>query len=203
MSEKLTAEEELRQMKDAFDEQQAELEEQKAAFADQKKELTAARGQLTIKTNKLTEAQRLQKIGATEAHVSHTSTTPIGEIGAAGGVIERVSEIQCQADIFGEDVLEITVQISGNDGDIPVITPSVNAVNQPIIRGVKQPVKRKYVEALARSRTTKYTQELANSLDPSSLVMRESTVLTYPFTVHKDPAGPEGKAWLEGILMQQ
>ena len=108
--------------------------------------------------------------------------------------------VDLKNEAFSNDLLEIEVHATGDEGALDVITPSVNGVNQPIVRGRRVPVKRKYVEALARSRNTKYSQQLRDTRDPGSLEMVERTVLAYPFVVHHDPAGDRGRAWLQGIL---
>ena len=62
-------------------------------------------------------------------------------------------------------------------------------------------VKRKYVEALARGRTTKYEQKTMDPSRPENIQMAEKTALTYPFSVLHDP-NPKGRAWLKAILAQ-
>ena len=137
--------------------------------------------------------------GRTEANLEQEKTIPMGEIGNTQ--IEPAGErVDLKGEAFANDLLEIEVHASGDEGALDIITPSVNGVNQPIVRGTKQMVKRKYVEALARSRTTKYTQQQRDHRDPSSQEMVAKTVLSYPFVVLKDPAGDRGKAWLQGIL---
>jgi hypothetical protein len=75
-------------------------------------------------------------------------------------------------------------------------------LNQPIIRGRQQKVKRKYVEALARCRVTKYEQQVMDPMRPENIQMVERTALSYPFAVIEDPH-PNGRAWLESILDQR
>lgn len=139
----------------------------------------------------------------TEAQVEHEKRIPLDEIGKHEAVDLAEENIDVKSEAFANDLLLIEIHPSGDEGSLDVVTPSVNAINQPIIRGVPTLVKRKYVEALARSRTTKYRQEIGDPRDPSSLRMVERTVLSYPFVVHKDPAGAVGKQWLKNILAQQ
>ncbi|MFH1302220.1 MAG: hypothetical protein ABIK07_14260 [Planctomycetota bacterium] len=134
----------------------------------------------------------------TEAELEREKRFGLDEI---GNQVEIAGErVNFKDEAFANDILEIEVHATGDEGALDVITPSVNGVNQPIVRGKRIPVKRKYVEALARSRNTKYSQQLRDTRDPGSLEMVERTVLAYPFVVHSDPAGDRGRAWLQGIL---
>ena len=139
----------------------------------------------------------------TEAQVEHERKIPLGEIGKHDAIDLTEENVSIKGEAFANELLLIEIHPSGEDGSLDVVTPSVNAINQPIIRGIPVLVKRKYVEALARSRTTKYHQEHGDPRDPSSLRMVEKTVLSYPFVVHKDPSGDIGKQWLINILAQQ
>jgi len=128
----------------------------------------------------------------------------LGELGEK--TIERMSENDFAKNIplenFMNDVLTIIVHPAADEGSLDVITPNVNSLNQPIIRGVESPVKRKYVEALARCRTTKYTQKVMDPGRPESIQMQPRTIVTYPFSVIHDP-DPNGPAWLKAIMEQQ
>lgn len=63
-----------------------------------------------------------------------------------------------------------------------VICVGVNGVNQPIMTGMEQAVKRKYVEALART------------------VDEDGMHLAHPFIVTKDTDA--GISWLKGVLQE-
>ena len=119
-----------------------------------------------------------------------------------GKPIEKAADTDAlDAEAFANDVLTIVVSKDASPGAYDVITPNVNGVNQPIVLGMKQKVKRKYVEALARSRITGYDQEVPDPRKPENFTMREITVLTHPFSVLHDPH-PKGDAWLQNILSQ-
>jgi len=124
----------------------------------------------------------------------------LGEVGDPGP-IEKAVEGDVKMEAFMNDLLEIVVHETGNEGDLPVICPQVNGTNQPIIRGRKTMVKRKYVEALARCTTTKYTQTTPDAAHPDNMQMIPRRSLTYPFTVVRDPH-PKGDAWLDMIKAQ-
>ena len=141
----------------------------------------------------------------TEAHsgkLGKEKAIPISEINAGGG-IEPVSENdfakKADQESFANDILTIIVAQDNSKDALPVIVPAVNGVNQPIIRGQKLGVKRKFVEALARCTTTTYEQATPDPRKPQNIQMIERTALTYPFTVYNDPH-PNGREWLQAIL---
>ena len=119
--------------------------------------------------------------------------------------IEKVSETDlvdtAELEAFMNEKVLIEVHPTTEDGSLEVILPSVNGVNQPIIRGVAQLVKRKFVEGLARTRTTKYVQQVKDPSKPQNIDMVERTVLSYPFAVMKDD-NSKGYDWLKNILKQ-
>lgn len=101
---------------------------------------------------------------------------------------------------MNENVL-IHVYTDGTSGALEVVTPTVNGVNQPIIRGRDQLVKRKYIEVLARSKIITYRQEVADPSRPENIQMTPLANMTTPFVVRED-RNPKGRAWLEHILAQ-
>ena len=126
----------------------------------------------------------------------------LGEIGDPGP-IEKVAENDfiktAELEAFMHEVLTIIVHPSSEEGALDIAPPQVNGLNQPIIRGVESKIKRKYVEALARCRVTKYVQRVQDASRPENIQMVEKTVLSYPFAVLHDP-NPNGRAWLESIV---
>lgn len=119
--------------------------------------------------------------------------------------IEKVAESDfvkaAELEAFMNEILTVIVHEDGNDNAVENPCPSVNGVNQGFIRGKEQNVKRKYVEALARGRKTKYVQRILDPTRPESIQMVETTSLVYPFSVLRDP-NPKGKEWLRSILAQ-
>lgn len=127
----------------------------------------------------------------------------LGEIGKEP--IESVSEKDFvkAADLedFMNQKLLIRVHEDNSPNALPVIVVNVNGVNQPIVRGERQYVRRKYVEALARGTHTRYEQQTTDPSRPENIQMVERTAITYPFTVYEDPH-KNGAAWLESILRE-
>lgn len=102
---------------------------------------------------------------------------------------------------FMHEEVTITVAESADEEALQIIALVVNGTMQPICRGVATTVKRKYVEALARAKETRYKQVQMNPNDPASLEMVPRTALAYPFAVEED-RNPNGRAWLRAILKQ-
>lgn len=124
----------------------------------------------------------------------------LGELMTPGAEVESVGNMGMDAialEAFMHEPVEIYVHPSKEKGILEVITPSVGGINQPIIRGQKKVVKRKYVEALARCHSLTYEQRVQNPSQPENIQMIEVKVSDYPFDVTNDTK--KGKAWLERI----
>lgn len=114
----------------------------------------------------------------------------------------NLSPEELALEMFMNEKVIITIHESANEEDLPVVCPMVNGIGQPIVRGYPTPVKRKYVECLARAKETKYKQVQMDANDPASLKMIPRTVLAYPFAIERDD-NPNGRAWLREIIRQQ
>lgn len=111
-----------------------------------------------------------------------------------------VSREKLEALAFNEEVLTVLVHDSTNPTDEPVPEVWNDGRCQRFLRGKEMQVKRKYVEVLARSKKTIYTQEELPNRGGYRNVPH--TALRYPFSVLHDPSGDRGKAWLQAILAQ-
>ena len=123
----------------------------------------------------------------------HVSIEPVGS--------EVAAKLAIELEAFMNEPVKIMVMESGEEGALPVVTPCVNGVNQPIVRGKETVVKRKFVEALARCRTTKYQQRV-DPIERDKIENVPVTVQTYPFAVLED-RNPKGPAWLKGITAER
>lgn len=142
-----------------------------------------------------------------EAHtgkVGSTGPLEIDEIGTQSG-IDRVTENDfakdIESEVFMNQKLEIIVHKSSDKEDVEVVTPTVNGKNQPIFRGVRCLVRRKYVEALAHSVIIRFEQRTPDASRPDKIQMVPVPTLTYPFAVYHDPH-PNGRQWLDAMLQQ-
>lgn len=106
-----------------------------------------------------------------------------------------------EREAFMNEKVTVLLHDSEQEGANQVEVFTVNGVNQPVIRNRPQDVKRKYVEAMARCRVTKYRQMQADPTRPDSILMRSHTVPKYPFSVIHDP-NPKGPQWLKEIMSQ-
>ena len=138
---------------------------------------------------------------AKEYYEEKTRHKGLPEIGK-GDVIEPISENgfckDMSMDLFMEQKLLIQVAPSAGKHADKIVTPSVNGINQPIVKGQKVWVKRKYVEALARGTHTEFVQEIKDPARPDKFEMVETVSILNPFTVYEDPH-PNGAKWLESV----
>ena len=143
----------------------------------------------------------IKKVEIDGSSVPQKDPFAIEEIGTATG-LEQVSENdfvkKAELEAFMNQYITIILAPSSNKEDLTVVTPNVNGINQPIVRGRQTKVKRKYVEALIRCTNTRFEQRVADPSQPDKIKMVEYTVPQYPLTVISDPH-PNGFTWLESI----
>lgn len=107
-----------------------------------------------------------------------------------------------EEEVFMNEIVEVYCYPSTNENEPPHFTLSVNGTNQPVFRGSVTPMKRKYLEVLARMKQTAFTQPARDIMNPEAgnqLIGR--TALVYPFELRKDP-NPRGPAWLAAIVSE-
>lgn len=103
---------------------------------------------------------------------------------------------------FMEEVCDVYVHSSANENDPPHFILNVNGFNQPVFRGQVTPMRRKYIEVLARMKETKYSQPAMNMANPEAgNVVIPRTMQVYPFEVRRDP-NRLGPAWLSNVLAE-
>lgn len=104
---------------------------------------------------------------------------------------------------FMNELLVINISPGQTEGDPPCVVLNVNGINQPVWRGEDTPVKRKYVEVLARMKQTSFSQRPQDMTNPErSNELLPRTFLVYPFHVVKDP-NPKGPPWLQAIKAER
>lgn len=120
------------------------------------------------------------------------SAKTLAEFGV-GVEVEPVTNMSgVELEAFMSEPVTIYVHKTKEKGALDVITPSVNGINQPIVRGVNTVVKRKYVEALIHSHSVDYEQQI-NQMSPDQFKMVSKPTPSYPFDVIEDTR--KGKAW--------
>ena len=102
-----------------------------------------------------------------------------------------------ELEAFMNEKVEIYVHADRDEGSLDVITPNVNGTNQPLVRGRNATVKRKYVEALARCHTIKYTQAAADPSRPENIALIARKIPDYPFDVVTDTR--RGRDWIKQL----
>jgi hypothetical protein len=103
---------------------------------------------------------------------------------------------------FNEELVDVIVHESTDPNAEPIVQTAVNGVNQFFIRGQVQSVKRKFVEVLARAKTTSIATREARDYDGAQTTrITRATALTYPFSIVNDP-NKKGAAWLKSVLAQ-
>lgn len=101
---------------------------------------------------------------------------------------------------FMEEPVQVRVHATAEANPEPIIGIWNNGRSQFFIRNQIQTVKRKFVEGLARARTTRYTQEIYRDANGDTAIRNiPSTALRYPFSVIRDD-NPNGGAWLSKVL---
>ena len=105
---------------------------------------------------------------------------------------------------FMEEELTITVLDSTNENDVVVPVVYNDGRAQYFIRNQEQVVKRKYIEVLARSKKTTYSQRKERNFNgDEQYVNTPHTALVYPFVINHDPSGTakgsKGYQWFKTI----
>jgi hypothetical protein len=108
---------------------------------------------------------------------------------------------ELKKEAFMEEVVTVMIHPTTNENEPPYAHLNVNGLNQVIPRGQDVPVRRKFVEVLARMKETRYTQSTPNPSEPDRIVMSARHGLAFPFVVTEDK-NPKGRAWLANILAE-
>jgi hypothetical protein len=103
---------------------------------------------------------------------------------------------------FMEEMVTVMIHPTSSENEAPYAHLNVNGMNQIVPRGANVPIRRKYVEVLARMKETRYTQMTPNASEPDKSTLVERHGLVFPFVVVED-GNPKGRAWLEHILAER
>lgn len=112
-------------------------------------------------------------------------------------------EFKAKADMlkFMEEPVTVYVHRTTDRNADVIVEVGVNGRTQRFVRGMDITVKRKFVEALARSKPEEITtSEFVNPMSGDHDVRMDiMSGLKYPFEIRHD-ANPNGRAWLDKIL---
>lgn len=121
-------------------------------------------------------------------------------------VVETVAESKdfhqlASDEAFMNELVTVLVHSTTDENQSPHVILNCNGVNQPMIRGTPQLIKRKYLEILARMKETKYSQRTINPAVPDQIEMVARHGYAYPFEVIDDK-NSRGRAWLSNIMAE-
>lgn len=103
---------------------------------------------------------------------------------------------------FMNEVVHVYVHSPSDEQAASHFILNVNGVNQPVFCGSVTPMRRKYLEILARMKETKFSQPPQNLMNPEAgNVLIPRTVQIHAFEIRNDP-NPRGRAWLSQILSE-
>lgn len=125
-----------------------------------------------------------------------------GEIEAVLNRDPAILKKVADEEVFMNEIVTVFVHPSTNPNDPPHFILSVNGMNQPVFRGQATPMRRKYLEVMARMKETRYTQPARDMMNPEAgNAMLPATGVVYPFQILEDK-NPRGFAWLQAILSE-
>ena len=146
---------------------------------------------------------RGKTIDAASEYLGREDVGVIGEIGREElEVVDKPIPMDLIAhEAFMNEIVTVVVHDSNDENESDVVMVGVNGVSQYFRRGTYQDVKRKFVERLARAKSTSYSQNLDERMGESMNVLRPKNALKYPFSIISD-ANPNGSAWLKAVLSE-
>lgn len=121
---------------------------------------------------------------------------------------EQVNEFDyrkiAEYELFMEEKVLVEIPKSTNPNDDPYIPLGVNGVIQPVLRGVQQWIKRKYLEVLVRAQPKTYqtVEEFDHTTGYKTVRLTSTQGEKYPYRV-LDDRNPKGMPWLRQILSEQ
>jgi hypothetical protein len=119
------------------------------------------------------------------------------ELVAAYGASDKAAQLA-----FMEEMVDIMVHESADPNAETIVETWVNGIAQRFIRGQVQTARRKYVEVLARAKSTGIqTREATDYNGDRTTAIVKHTALKYPFSVLKD-INPKGATWLKQVMAQ-
>ena len=128
----------------------------------------------------------------------------VGEVGLQDQNIEVPSIADMVPDsiklaAFMEEMVKVYLPLPKGELKTVPVTLTVNGNRQHVFRNVPQDIKRKYLEVLARSTITDYTQDI-DEMYRSGDLPQSNTTQAHPFSVLQDTE--KGIGWLQEIQRQ-
>jgi hypothetical protein len=175
-------------------------------------ELTAAAAHLRSRDAKDNPVSKTGIMDTNDMEIGQFAERLIHAVGDARDAIDAPQPILVQDKHYGPDkmrelaFMEEEIEVMVHDTDDPVKQPIPMVINdgirQSFIRNQNLTVKRKFLEVLARCKTTTYSNQRYFDGDGNEAYkVVPHTTLMYPFQVINDPS-PRGGEWLQRIQME-
>lgn len=148
-----------------------------------------------------TRGRTPKSISAQEQYLGQDQTLQLGERPSHEDIDLNVNKKIVDMEAFMNERVVVLVNSSGVEGEANVICVGVNGVMQYIKRDMKIAIKRKFVEALSRSKSTTFNQDLDERQGDKMNQVHAQTTLRIPFQVVRDD-NPLGHEWLAELLAQ-
>lgn len=110
-----------------------------------------------------------------------------------------LAKLAADEQFMAEEVV-IRIHEANDESAAQIIPVTVNESCVYIQRGMPTRIRRCFLERLARSKETRYTQ-VRHPMFPDQSTLNPRTALSYPFEVIEDK-NPRGRAWLSNILAE-
>jgi len=116
-------------------------------------------------------------------------------------IVENVNSNETDELRFMHEKIEVQLN-PGIATDEQTIQVQLNGINQFFVRGMRQNVKRMFVNVLCGAKTEHITTVgFKDSMGNDGTKIQKTSVMKYPFTVLSDP-NPKGRAWLEKAMSE-
>ena len=116
-------------------------------------------------------------------------------------IVEDINSNEAEELRFMHEKIEIQLN-PGVATDEQTVQVQLNGVNQFFVRGMKQWVKRMFVNVLCGAKTEHVTTVMfKDAMGNDGTKIQKTSVLKYPFTVYTDN-NPRGRVWLEKALSE-
>jgi hypothetical protein len=100
---------------------------------------------------------------------------------------------------FNEQIIEVEISPTTDKNEPTIVYSAVNGVPQHFVRGKRQLVKRKFVEALMTKEDAVSTPAQKDFEGANTYGIEHSEGFHYPIVIHNDPAGEKGRQWWERL----
>ena len=162
------------------------------------------RGVPNVKPRKIIDTTDMQvgQPGVVTMDPSGPAELDVPLIQPVTGPMDAAKKHKAEILAFMDEIVEVEVHTSTDPNEPQFVQLWNDGRHQLIPRGIPTPVKRKYVEVLARLKTDKFrNEEYRDPAGNESVRWPKTTGLRYPFNVTRDD-NPKGLPWLRSVLAE-